>query len=319
MPYRSRNYYVKSDKTPMWFTMMFTFVYAAAQSTSLTDEQLVMLPETRQNYTFPPGTAAPIPGFPNLPSITIDPSTYPTLDQVPPVDSDTVKQWISKIDLSKAPNSSVNGLNGCTNTTFNAASIAQSGSNGNCWWTCGGCTRDTDVTSCPNKGTWGASFDDGPSPYTPSLLQYLDQNKLKATFFVVGSRAISYPSILQAEYMLSHQICLHTWSHTSLTTLTNEQIVAEFAWSMKAVKEIIGVTPNCARPPYGDVDDRVRYIMKSMGLSVIIWTSVNGVSFDTEDWKVEAGMEKPNDSVNQFNNILSLQSNSKTGFIGKYF
>ncbi|EGF99006.1 family 4 carbohydrate esterase [Melampsora larici-populina 98AG31] len=256
-----------------------------------------MLPETPQNYTFPAGAAAPIPGFPNLPSVTIDPSKYPALDQVPPVDSDIVKQWVSKIDMSKAPNVSVNGLNGCTNTTFNAASIAKSGSDGNCWSTCSGCIRDTDVTSCPNKGTWGASFDDGPSPYTPSLLQYLDQKKLKATFFVVGSRVISYPKVLQAEYMSSHQICLHTWSHTSLTTLTNEQIIAEFAWSMKAIKDVIGVTPNCARPPYGDVDDRVRYIMKSMGLSVILWTSVNGVAFDTEGKHTALSASKPSAHV----------------------
>lgn len=34
------------------------------------------------------------------------------------------------------------------------------------WWTCGGYTRDTDITACPDKLTWGVSFDDGPGPYT---------------------------------------------------------------------------------------------------------------------------------------------------------
>lgn len=36
----------------------------------------------------------------------------------------------------------------------------------NAWWSCGGYTRDTDVTVCPTKYTWGVSFDDGPGPYT---------------------------------------------------------------------------------------------------------------------------------------------------------
>ena len=34
------------------------------------------------------------------------------------------------------------------------------------WWSCGGHTRPTDVTACPDKYTWGVSFDDGPGPYT---------------------------------------------------------------------------------------------------------------------------------------------------------
>lgn len=80
-----------------------------------------------------------------------------------------------------------------------------------CWWTCGQCTREDDVSACPAKLTFGLSFDDGPSPWTPQLLDYLDQQNLKATFFVVGSRAAEYPEILRAEHMRGHQIAVHTW------------------------------------------------------------------------------------------------------------
>jgi peptidoglycan/xylan/chitin deacetylase (PgdA/CDA1 family) len=123
-----------------------------------------------------------------------------------------------------------------------------------CWWTCGGCTRPDDVTTCPDKLTWGLTFDDGPAPYTPDLLNYLDSQNLQATFFVVGSRVISYPATLQAEYMAGHQIAVHTWSHPSLTTLTNEQIIAELGWSRQAIKDVLGVTPNMMRPPFGDIE-----------------------------------------------------------------
>jgi hypothetical protein len=47
---------------------------------------------------------------------------------------------------------------GSPNATANAAA--------NGWWTCGGHTRPTDITACPDKMTWGVSFDDGPSPYS---------------------------------------------------------------------------------------------------------------------------------------------------------
>lgn len=80
---------------------------------------------------------------------------------------------------------------------------------------------------------------------------------------------------------------MHTWSHTHLTVQTTEQIVAEFGWTRKAIKAVTGVTPVYMRPPYGDIDDRVRAIALAMGLVPIIWTrttasgpfDTNGMSF----------------------------------------
>ncbi|KAI9620872.1 hypothetical protein H4Q26_013543 [Puccinia striiformis f. sp. tritici PST-130] len=207
--------------------------------------------------------------------------------------------------MTKVPAIKPNGLNGCSNTTVNADAISKAGPDGNCWWSCAGCTRPSDITTCPSKGTLGASFDDGPSEFTPNVLQYLDENKLKATFFVVGSRAVSSPDILRAEYMAGHQLCLHTWSHPSLTTITNEQIVAEFAWSMKAFKDILGIEPNCARPPYSDVDDRVRYILNAMGLKTILWTRTPTTNYDTNDWRVVAGSVTAATSLQTFQGFLA--------------
>lgn len=98
------------------------------------------------------------------------------------------------------------------------------------------------------------TYDDGPGYYTSDLLHYLDEQKLKSTFFVVGSRVISFPSILQAEYMAQHQIAVHTWSHPALTTLSNDEIIAELGWTKKAIKDVLGVTPNMMRPPFGDIE-----------------------------------------------------------------
>ena len=93
-----------------------------------------------------------------------------------------------------------------------------------------------------------------PAFYTPNLLQYLDQQNLRSTFFVIGSRAISNPATLQLEYMAGHQIGVHTWSHPPLTTLTTQEIIAELGWSRQIIKDVIGVTPLFMRPPYGDIE-----------------------------------------------------------------
>jgi peptidoglycan/xylan/chitin deacetylase (PgdA/CDA1 family) len=145
--------------------------------------------------------------------------------------------------------------------------------------------RETDITECPDKMTWGLSYDDGPSPYTPLLLDYLDEKNITSTFFLVGSRVISRPQMVQSEYMAGHQLSVHTWSHPYLTKLTNEQIVAELGWTKKVIHDVTGVTPNTFRPPYGDIDDRVRAIAAQMGLTPIIWSAItaNGTTtnFDT--------------------------------------
>jgi peptidoglycan/xylan/chitin deacetylase (PgdA/CDA1 family) len=159
------------------------------------------------------------------------------------------------------------------------------------------------------------SYDDGPSPDTPRLLDYLSSQNLKSTFFIVGSRAISRQDILQAEYMLGHQLSVHTWSHPSLTTLTNEQVIAELGWTAKIIKDVTGVTPNTFRPPYGDIDDRVRAIGIAMGFTPVIWTSYNNSNFDTNDWHIAAGSVSASGVIAAFENILVEAADLTTGFI----
>jgi peptidoglycan/xylan/chitin deacetylase (PgdA/CDA1 family) len=92
----------------------------------------------------------------------------------------------------------------------------------------------------------------------------LTGKQLHATFFVVGSRVIERPNVLQEQYMTGHEISVHTWSHQHLTSLTNEQIVAELGWTRKAIKTVLGVTPTTMRPPYGDIG-------LSVLLTLILW------------------------------------------------
>ena len=234
----------------------------------------------------------------------------------PPVDSAEVQQWLSEIDMDNVPSIPVTGLNGCSNQTFNADNYENRGPDGYCWWTCGYCTRATDISFCPNQYDWGVSYDDGPSPDTPRLLNFLDANNVKSTFFIVGSRALSRPEMIQTEYMGGHQLSVHTWAHPPLTQMTNEEIVAELGWTKKVLKDITGVTPNTFRPPYGDIDDRVRYLALQMGLQPIIWTTADENQFDTRDWQIGGGVVDAPTVYSNFETFLeSAVSNLSTGFI----
>lgn len=186
------------------------------------------------------------------------------MDKAPPTDSTQVQTWIQQVTNSGISIPNISVTVGAAACSANPAAAADSS---RCWWTCGGCTRDTDITTCPDQLTWGLTYDDGPAFYTPNLLQYLDANNLKTTFFTIGSRILEEPHTLQVEYMTGHQIGVHTWSHPPLTTLTNEEIIAELGWTKQIIKDITGVTPNTFRPPYGDIE----YVMNLMLASTPVY------------------------------------------------
>ncbi|KAI8645678.1 hypothetical protein BD408DRAFT_338207 [Parasitella parasitica] len=157
------------------------------------------------------------------------------------------------------------------------------GKNTHCNWTWDGCVQPTDIVHCTDKTVWGTSFDDGPYEITRELLAYLKTINVKVTFFVVGKQVITYPEILKEAYDQGHEIGIHTWTHAELTTISNEMIIGELKWTEVAIKEVLGVTPRLMRPPRGDIDDRVRYIVNQLGYTPAMW------SVDSQDWRITAG------------------------------
>ncbi|GEM08101.1 chitin deacetylase, carbohydrate esterase family 4 protein [Rhodotorula toruloides] len=153
-----------------------------------------------------------------------------------------------------------------------------------CWWTYTRCTTPkisslpADVTKCDEPNTWGFTLDDGPNCSHNAYFDYLQSVNQKATLFYIGSNVLDWPLEAQRGLADGHEICSHTWSHPYMTSLTNEQVFAELYFSKKAIKEILGITVRCWRPPYGDVDDRIRYIAEALDMRTIVWNA------DTDDY-----------------------------------
>jgi peptidoglycan/xylan/chitin deacetylase (PgdA/CDA1 family) len=262
--------------------------------------------------TYTGGQPAKISGAPNLPpTFKVDLSQWPTPDKIPPTDSPQVQKWMKELDGWNIPNLDPTVDGDCASSPKQAADAKARG-----WWTCGGWTRDTDITVCPNKMDWGVSFDDGPSTYTQKLLNYLSSKDILATFFVVGSRCLYNSAVLLEEYMSGHEIAVHTWSHHPLTAMTNDQIVAELGWTREIIKQVTGVTPVTMRAPFGDIDDRVRAISLAMGMVPIQWTRTPQAGpFDTNDWKVAAGQVSAPLQLEIFESILGNATTMDTGFV----
>ncbi|KAF8926738.1 hypothetical protein EDD21DRAFT_174677 [Dissophora ornata] len=229
---------------------------------------------------------------------------YPALDCTPFVQDPQVQAWLKLVDMTKVPVYATS-KDGVCPTDLTTIPKDQ------CWWTCQKCEATGDITSCPKTGTWGLTYDDGPSPDSPRLYDNLLAHNQKATLFVVGSRVISFPATLQRAYKDGHQIAIHTWSHPTMTSMTNEQVVAELKWTEKAIFDTIGVTPLYWRPPYGDVDNRVRAIATQLGYKTSIWTQ----DFDTDDWNVPGGTATAQSVVDTFKSWLTKIPTMSTGFI----
>lgn len=87
------------------------------------------------------------------------------------------------------------------------------------------------------------TFDDGPSKtVTIPILDLLKQEKIKATFFVLGSRVELYPNIVKREYEEGHYIANHGYSHMYSQIYSSVQsVLDEYNKTNDAVRKAIGV------------------------------------------------------------------------------
>ncbi|WP_167958002.1 polysaccharide deacetylase family protein [Anaerosporobacter faecicola] len=138
-------------------------------------------------------------------------------------------------------------------------------------------TKYTCTVKVKNTKLIALTFDDGPSIYTPIVLDALEKNQAKATFFVVGSRITDKTKghIKRAEE-LGCEIGNHTYSHINMSSSSLEKIQSEIKKTDKKVKSIIGSPTYIMRPPYGSLTEKTQ---KNIDKAMVFW------NVDTLDWK----------------------------------
>lgn len=214
-------------------------------------------------------------------------------------DSAGQAMW-SKI-AGSIPNIAPKGqLNGSTiNVTYDNANDPD------CWWTIRQCTTPkisglpSDIFNIPEPRTMGYAFDDGPNCTHNIFYNYLESQNQKATMFFIGSNVIDWPLEAQRAVVDGHEVCAHTWSHRYMTAFASQDAFAELWYSVQVIKLVTGVTPTCWRPPYGDVDDRIRAIANALGLQTIVW------KYDSNDWRVGTNNITAADVDNSYNLFIS--------------
>ncbi len=129
----------------------------------------------------------------------------------------------------------------------------------------------------PKKTTVAISFDDGPNSYrTKKILKALEDNKMCATFFMVGNKMNNQKDTINSVLLTHSEIGSHSYSHINMKRVKLDKVIDEFNWTNNIYKGITGMDLTLARPPYGAYTDD---IIKDFNYSFILW------NVDTNDWR----------------------------------
>jgi peptidoglycan/xylan/chitin deacetylase (PgdA/CDA1 family) len=138
----------------------------------------------------------------------------------------------------------------------------------------------TTLIAPPRPGELALTFDDGPNPaWTPRLLEILARHNLRATFFLVGSRAQAEPSLVRSILAASHLIGNHSWSHPNLALSSASRIEQELSRASQTLEQITGSPIRYFRPPFGARRPEVLRAARRLGMVPVLWNAM------TSDWK----------------------------------
>ncbi|WP_438290178.1 polysaccharide deacetylase family protein [Streptomyces sp. HUAS TT7] len=127
---------------------------------------------------------------------------------------------------------------------------------------------------CAKAKCIALTFDAGPGPHTPRLLDILKEKKVHATFFLLGRNHVdTYPDTVRRAATEGHEIANHTWTHRRLDQLKPAEIRSELGRTQQAIKALTGREPTLMRPPQGRTDNAVKEVSKELGLSQVLWSA----------------------------------------------
>lgn len=120
------------------------------------------------------------------------------------------------------------------------------------------------------------TYDDGPSSFTPTILDELAARDSAATFFAMGQNARAHAETLARMTREGHEVEGHTWNHPHLRRLPEAEVRSQIVESTRALEAASGQRITAFRPPYGEYDAQV---LAAAGMPAILW------DVDTLDWQ----------------------------------
>ena len=114
-----------------------------------------------------------------------------------------------------------------------------------------------------SQGTYGAKVG------VPKILEVLDQEGIRATFFVPGWTAERHTSRLEAILRAGHEIGHHGYLHENASPDNPELEEQIIDMGLAALKKTVGVVPKGYRPPSGEMSDNVLRVLERRGFTYV--------------------------------------------------
>ncbi|MBK9143546.1 MAG: polysaccharide deacetylase family protein [Candidatus Melainabacteria bacterium] len=123
------------------------------------------------------------------------------------------------------------------------------------------------------------TFDDGPFPETtPRLLELLEREGIKATFFFMGRNVLKYPHLAAMVARAGHEIGNHTHNHLPLLAMPGRVFESELDRTSELIFDAAGVRTRVFRPPFGIIDRGKALAVAERDMRLVYFGAV------AEDW-----------------------------------
>lgn len=123
--------------------------------------------------------------------------------------------------------------------------------------------------------TFDATYGDNQ---TEALLAILAREGIRATWFISGIWAESFPTLLRAIADAGHEMGNHSMTHPHMTQLSAAAMASEIARAAEAIESRVPRQVNLFRPPFGEYNQTLLNVAADLGHRTIMWT------VDSLDW-----------------------------------
>ncbi|ABP67949.1 polysaccharide deacetylase [Caldicellulosiruptor saccharolyticus DSM 8903] len=177
--------------------------------------------------------------------------------------------------------------------------------------------HDTSNTKNISKKVIYLTIDDGPSSETPKILEILEKEGIKATFFVVGYNCVKYPNFLKQIYQKGHLIGNHSYSHKYKVIYKSfKNFADDFNKAQDVIYQITGIMPKYYRFPGGSLNKVSPQIKKFFDKNKVIYIDWNAITGDSsknhEKLTYKDIIKMTFATINNKNQIVLLMHDSPT-------
>ncbi|WP_100010916.1 polysaccharide deacetylase family protein [Lentibacillus sediminis] len=142
--------------------------------------------------------------------------------------------------------------------------------------------------------SWGAE-------HIPDILNILNENNVKATFFIEGKWTRENAELVKMIDEQGHLIGNHGYNHPDMARISEQEVIRQITQTNEILEAVIDKKPLWFAPPSGSYNDQAVRAAHQLNMQTILWT------VDTIDWKnpaVSVMINRVNDQVHPGATIL---------------